>query len=113
MSLGTWGEETAAGYLKACGYKIIERNFYCRIGELDLVAMDGETIVFIEVKTRRSLAYGLPCESITETKKYHIRRTIKYYLMIHGLEGIDLRIDIMEILVKNQSTYVRHIKNAF
>ena len=113
MKLGAWGEETAAGYLKAHGYRIIERNFSCRIGELDLIALDGDTIVFIEVKTRRSLVYGLPCESITETKKNHILRTIRYYVMVQGIKDRDLRVDVMEVLSKDGSTYVHHIKNAF
>lgn len=112
MKLGTWGEDTAARYLKAHGYKIIERNFSCRIGELDIIAMDGNTIVFAEVKTRKNLKYGLPCESITETKKRHILRTAKYYLMIRGIENRDLRVDVLEVLIKDGTSFVHHIVNA-
>jgi len=112
MKLGTWGEDTAAGYLTAHGYKIIERNFSCRIGEIDIIAEDGDTIVFAEVKTRRSMRYGLPCESITDNKKRHILRTIKYYLMVRGIGDRDLRVDVVEILHKEGISYVRHIRNA-
>lgn len=113
MKLGTWGEQVAAKYLQAHGYSILEQNFSCRKGELDLIACDGETIVFVEVKTRRSLIYGLPCQSITEQKKQHILQAIKYFVMVRGLENRELRIDVIEILVKDKSAYVHHIKNAF
>ena len=67
--VGELGEKKAIKYLKENGYKIMQHNFKCRTGEVDIIAMDGKTIVFIEVKTRRSLSYGLPCESVTAAKK--------------------------------------------
>lgn len=112
MKLGAWGEAKAAGYLKAQGYEILERNFSCRSGELDLIALDRETVVFVEVKTRQSLSFGLPCESITETKKRHLRKTIYFYMMLRGFEGRDMRVDVLELLLKGGSAYIRHIKNA-
>lgn len=112
MKLGAWGEEKAAVYLKAQGYEILERNFSCRSGELDLVAMDRGTVVFVEVKTRKTLTFGLPSESITETKKRHLRRTIYFYTLLKGLEERDMRVDVVELLLREGSAYIRHIKNA-
>lgn len=113
MTLGTWGEQIAESYLLSHGYKILERNYRCRIGELDLIAIDGEVIAFVEVKARQTLAYGLPCESITKTKQQHIRRTAKQYVLSHGLENRDLRLDVIEILRTEGKTYIHHIPDAF
>lgn len=99
MSLGEWGENAATRFLVKNGYKILEKNFRCRIGEIDIIAMDKEVLVFIEVKTRRNLSYGLPSESITATKLHHIRRTINYYSLIRNLHCTDMRIDVIEILL--------------
>lgn len=113
MTLGSWGEQIAESYLLSHGYEIMERNYRCRIGELDLIAIDGEVIVFVEVKARQTLTYGLPCESITNTKQQHIRRTAKQYVLSHSLEDWDLRIDVIEILRIEGKTYVHHIPDAF
>ena len=110
--IGALGEEKAVHYLAGKGYKIIEQNFKCRIGELDIIAMEGQTLGSIEVKTRRNLSYGLPCESITAEKKRHIMRTLHYYIMIHRLEDLDLRIDVIEILSTGDGNYIHHIKDA-
>ena len=113
MNFGIWGEEIAVGYLKKKGYHILDRNFRSRIGELDIIARKGNTVVFIEVKTRNNLKYGLPCEAITDNKKRHIKRMVNYYTMMNCTEGLDLRIDVIEILVKEGMVSVNHIENAF
>ena len=110
--VGELGEKKALKYLKENGYKIMQRNFKCRTGEVDIIAMDGKTIVFIEVKTRRSLSYGLPCESVTAAKKKHILRTTRYYVSVNKLEDHDQRIDVIEVYLSEGGTYYRHIKNA-
>jgi putative endonuclease len=112
LSLGEWGENAATRFLVKNGYKILEKNFRCRIGEIDIIAMDKEVLVFIEVKTRRNLSYGLPSESITATKLHHIRRTIYYYSLIRNLHCTDMRIDVIEILVANGRAYIHQIKNV-
>jgi putative endonuclease len=109
--LGRLGEKKAAHYLACKGYKIIDRNYKCRVGELDIIAMEGKTLVIVEVKTRSSLSYGLPCESITATKKQHILRTLRYYVAIHDLEDLDLRIDVVEVLATAKGIYLHHIKD--
>ena len=109
MSLGTWGEDLAERYLKKVGFLILERNYRCRIGELDLIALDGNSIVFVEVKTRQNQSFGLPCEAVNQEKIRHIRRTAAYYLMNHPFEDLDQRIDVIELLRIKDKTYFRHV----
>ena len=111
--LGKWGEDRAALYLADQGYEILERNYRCKAGEIDIVAMDGATLVFVEVKTRCSLACGLPGESVTNTKKQHIRRAARWYVAERRMEDKDLRIDVMELLVSGGNAYLKHSENAF
>lgn len=113
MSLGKWGETVAASYLKRNGYEILEQNFSCRLGELDLIAQKEKVICFVEVKTRRNINFGQPCEAVTKKKQNHIHKTIQYYLMKKNSVNSDLRIDIIEILVLKNRVYLRHIPNAF
>lgn len=113
MSIGTYGEEVAAMYLEKKGYKIVDRNFKGKTGEIDIVACDKRTIVFVEVKTRSRMYYGLPCESITEKKKLHIRNTAALYVQKYRLEGVAQRIDVVEILMCEGKNYIKHTENAF
>ncbi|WP_027398233.1 YraN family protein [Anaerovorax odorimutans] len=113
MLLGTWGEEVAAKYFIKKDYFILERNYSCKIGELDIIARTNNTIVFVEVKTRNNLNFGLPCESITENKKRHIIRVANYYIAKNELRYFDMRIDVVEILKIKDKVYLHHIKNAF
>lgn len=72
--LGKAGEERAALYLKRqCGYRILQRNYRTRLGEIDIIARDCDTIVFVEVKTRRSLCYGYPAEAVAQHKQFKLR----------------------------------------
>jgi putative endonuclease len=109
--LGKLGEEKAVRYLISKGFKILDRNYKCKTGEIDIIAMEGKTLVFIEVKTRRGLSYGLPCESVTSAKKRHLLRTLRYYVAFHGLEEMDMRVDVIEILALKKGIYLNHIKN--
>jgi putative endonuclease len=111
MTLGSWGEHSAAKYLIRKGYIILERNFRCRLGEIDLIALDGRTLVFIEVKTRRNRSYGLPCEAVNAQKLRHLKRMSSYYITIHHAEHRDARLDVVEILTEGGRTYFRHIEN--
>ena len=78
--MGNIGEELSSKYLENIGYKIIERNFRCKQGEIDIIAKDGEEYVFVEVKTRSNLCFGKPREAVDEYKKNHICKTVKYYI---------------------------------
>lgn len=113
MKLSEKGEAAVCRYLKSLGYQILERNYRCRLGEIDIIAMDGSTLCFVEVKTRTTLQYGMPCEAVNQIKQHHIRRTISYYRMLHTVENLDLRIDVAEVLLVNGTFHIHYIKSAF
>ncbi|HHU17795.1 MAG: YraN family protein [Anaerovoracaceae bacterium] len=112
MSIGSYGEDLAERFLINKGYKILERNFRCRLGEIDIIAMDGTVLVFIEVKTRRNQKFGLPCEAITSEKFRHLKKAATYYAMVSSMETYDMRIDVIEILIKGGKHYLHHLENA-
>ncbi len=114
---GAYGEETACDYLFNTGYSIIERNFTCKVGEIDIIAMDHsqkeDELVFVEVKTRSDNKYGRPAEAVNEFKKRHLYKAAEYYLMINHLESIFCRFDVIEILNEYyEPLQINHIKNA-
>ncbi len=94
---GKTGEDTAVEFLLGKGYKILERNFKKRYGEIDIVAMDRGTLVFIEVKTRYSKTFGLPEDAITSWKIHALMRSAQYYRLIHQDLPEDMRIDLVAI----------------
>ncbi len=103
QSLGKWGEALAAQTLEQRGYTLLERNARTSYGELDLVMRQGRTIVFVEVKTRRTTSYGdtpafgLPEESITRRKQEHLLNAAQAYLQAHPQLGDDWRVDVIAI----------------
>lgn len=107
---GRTGENIATRYLQNIGYEVIERNFSCRQGEIDIIAKDHNEIVFVEVKTRSNLLYGKPAEAVTQTKKNHIEKVAQYYLYIKKLEKEYIRIDVIEIYVNKNQYKINHIK---
>ena len=113
VEVGSYGQKLAERYISDEGFHIIERNFRCRSGEIDLVARDGDYIVFIEVKYRRSLEYGYPCEAVGYHKQRHIKRVAQYYIMIKNLNNQDFRFDILEIIDNAENPEINLIKNAF
>lgn len=113
--IGAFGEKTACEYLEKNGINILKQNFYARGGEIDIIAKDGETIVFVEVKTRLSRAFGSPGEFVDFKKQEKIIKTALYYL---GRDDIDMRFDVIEVLYENKKDIpcvieVNHIKSAF
>ena len=114
LSLGRRGEELACKYLKKAGYKILELNYRGHLGEIDLVAEDGGCLVFVEVKTRSSLAFGHPLESINSRKQHQLIRTAREYLAEHGAEERICRFDAVSVLQKGeQEPPLELIQNAF
>lgn len=111
MNFGRWGEEAASRYLKAKGYRIIERNFRCRLGEIDIIALDGTELVFIEVKARRNLNFGLPCESITTVKIKHLKKAVACYASTCPVRYRGVRLDVIEILAMEGRIHIHHIEN--
>lgn len=112
MDLGKEGELRAVEYMDRKGYRILQQNYRCRFGEIDVIAMDEEVLCFVEVKTRKSLRFGLPCEAVNGQKLSHIRRCAQVYLSRHHPRCRGIRIDVAEVLLQKGRYYVRIIKNA-
>lgn len=112
--IGRKGEEIAANYLAENDYYILEKNFRCKIGEIDIIAFDKEEkkIVSIEVKTRRSIKYGLPREAVDKKKQKHIISATKYYLLINKLMNYKIRFDVIEVYLIGDIYKINHIKNC-
>ena len=110
---GTLGEKIAAEYLEKHGCKIIEKNWrYSRFGEIDIIALDKETLIFVEVKTRRTTSFGHPFEAIDE-KKYHQVHTIaNAYMSQTNIKHKSCRIDGIGIILTNPPE-ITHLKNLF
>ena len=108
--LGKEGENYATEYLKNKGYKILQRNFSCKQGEIDIIAKEKEEYVFIEVKTRQNFHYGSPAESVTGGKQKHIWKATKYYIYLHKLENKYIRFDVIEVYKNKNKFYLNHIK---
>lgn len=106
---GTIGEIEVANYLKAQGYKIVAMNYKNKIGEIDIVALDKNVIVFVEVKSRATLAFGRPCEAVDFRKQQKIRKVAELYLLQKQQYNSDVRFDVVEVLGDEISL----IKNAF
>lgn len=112
--LGALGENLACKYLEDTGYSIIERNFSCRAGEIDIIAFEGETIVFIEVKTRVSEAFGMPSEAVSAAKQKKLVKAALYYMQKKQLFNYMSRFDVIEIIMNGESDcQVNIIKDAF
>lgn len=110
--LGTKGEELAVKYLKGKGFKIIEKNFRAPFGEIDIIAEDRDTLVFIEVKTRTDDSFGLPFEAVDGRKRERMRRIALFYLKNLGKER-PARFDVISIEIKDGSSKIDHIIGAF
>lgn len=110
---GKEGEDLAVDFLRAKGYRILERNFRFERGEIDIIAQEGETLVFVEVKARRSKTYGEPEEAVTEFKKRQLEKVAEGYLVERGIEVRECRFDVIAIEVKEKKPTIRHIVNAF
>lgn len=107
--IGKYGEEKAIEYIKKKGYAIIEKNFSCKQGEIDIIATNKEYLIFIEVKTRTNLEYGSPSESVNSIKQKHMYQSAKYYLYLHGLEKCFIRFDVVEVYISNSICRIHHI----
>lgn len=110
--LGRIGENIIEDYITKLGYKVVERNFECNQGEIDIVAKDKEELVFIEVKTRTDISYGEASEAVTDTKKRHLINSIKYYIYKQKLENQPIRIDVAEVYINKGKVKVNYIKQA-
>lgn len=108
--LGSNGEQIAVKYLEKNKYKVIQRNFYCRQGEIDIIAKDKNEIVFIEVKTRTNNNFGKPSEAVNIIKQKHMYKAAMYFLYKTNCLDLFVRFDVIEVWIANGKFNVNHIK---
>jgi putative endonuclease len=114
LGVGNRGEDLATAFLERNGFRIVERNFRCKGGEVDIIARDGKTIVFIEVKSRRTLTYGVPQLAVTPFKQRQISKAALTWLSKKRLHDSPARFDVIAILLENSYSHqIEHIRNAF
>lgn len=114
LALGAQGEELAAEHLRAAGMEIIERNWRCRYGELDLIVRDAEATAFVEVKTRTGLGFGTPAEAVTFTKQQRIRRLALLWLNEQPGPWLRIRFDVVSVLLAPRcEPVIEHLKGVF
>ncbi|MCX7710392.1 MAG: YraN family protein [Clostridia bacterium] len=115
--LGNQGELIALEYLQKSGYRIVLKNFRVgRIGEIDIIAEEGQDLCFIEVKARSSTIFGTPAEAVGKSKQENIKKIANVYLLNKNLFDRNIRFDVIEILFEGTSPHnftLNHIKNAF
>ncbi len=100
QEIGRHGEDLAAAYVAECGWRVLDRNWRSgTVGELDLVALDGDELVAVEVKTRSSAAFGHPAEAVTADKVARLRRLTAQWLRTHDLRPASVRIDVLAIVL--------------
>jgi len=111
MATGGYGEACAARYLVENGMVVLDRNWRCELGELDLVLRDGRVLVFCEVKTRASAAFGSPLESVTPAKVARLRRLAARWVAEHGLRVAEIRLDVVGVqLDRSSEERVQHVR---
>ena len=113
-ALGRRGEQLAADYLQGLGLSLVERNWRCSLGEIDLVMRDGSETVFVEVKTRAGLGYGHPLEAITAAKLARLRRLAGAWCEAHPGEAASIRIDAVAVVApRGGGVTVEHLRRVF
>jgi putative endonuclease len=110
---GQAGEDLACAYLLRKGLRIVERNFRCRSGEIDVIARDGETLVFVEVKERAGASHGGAIEAVTRAKRARVVRAARLYAAQHALSEAAVRFDVIAIDLAPEGPQVRHEAGAF
>jgi len=114
LGLGRAGEEAAVEFLKKRGFKVVERGFRLLRGEIDIIAYDRTTLVFVEVKTRSGAGFGAPEESVTAAKQEQIRKIAQLYLLKKRLGDAPCRFDVVSVTLDEEGRPgIRHIEDAF
>lgn len=112
-SLGRYGEDRAADYLTELGYEVIERNWRCSSGEIDLIARDKNRLVFVEVKTRSGSGFGHPFESISAEKLARLRRLVAAWCEARQVTAQRVRMDAIAVLLVRGRVSIEHLKQVF
>lgn len=110
---GRTGEEQAVRFLVKAGYRIMDRNYRCPFGEIDIIALDGRTIVFVEVKSRRTESYGEPELAVGRDKQRKISRIALNYLQEKNLTSSNARFDVVALKILPTGKQLKHIQDAF
>jgi len=113
IGTGQTGEDLAVCYLENQGYTIVERNYRMRMGEIDIIARDGESLVFVEVKTRRSSRFGSPFEAVDFRKQQQVSRVALAFMTRNRCEEMPVRFDVIGVHLERPSPRIELIKNAF
>ena len=111
--LGKDGEDVAAAHLQSRGYRVLERNFRCDAGEIDIIAERDGALVFCEVKTRRTDRWGQPSEAVHPRKQARIRRLAAAWLGASGRRAHSIRFDVVSVVVEPGASRLEHIEDAF
>ena len=111
--LGKEGERIAEQYLKRKGYKLVERNYRCSAGEVDLIVLDRRVIVFVEVKTRTGHGFGTPLEAVQPRKQRKMMQAAQFFLTQKKLHQRDARFDVVGISWPGREPVIEHVENAF
>lgn len=113
IGTGLKGENIALDYLKNEGYLIIERNYRCRLGEIDIIAKEGSVLVFVEVKSRRSRNFGAPQEAVGTKKQKKLSMIALFYLQENNMPDVNARFDIIAVYIDSGMPHVELIRDAF
>ena len=111
--LGKLGEELALQFLKKNGYRIVMRNYVCKLGEMDIIAQEKDTLAFIEVKTRTSTTFGPPQLAVNPAKQMQLSKVALSFLKEKRLEDVKARFDVVAILMRPGGTEIELIRDAF
>jgi putative endonuclease len=111
--VGTFGEAVAVRALKNAGYKILDINYRCKLGEIDVIAREGGTLVFVEVKARRSNRFGNPKMAVTQKKQRKVSMVALEYLKRNGISDEKARFDVVAVSLRSSQPDVEIIRNAF
>ncbi|MFQ5560084.1 MAG: YraN family protein [Nitrospinota bacterium] len=113
LELGKRGEAFALTFLTSRGYTIVEKNFRCPLGEIDIIAKDGIELAFVEVRTKSSLEFGTPLDSVTIKKQEQVRKLAAYYLHTKKIFGVDCRFDVVSVIKTGETFEAEVIQGAF
>jgi putative endonuclease len=111
--VGRRGEDVAAAYLHRAGFRVLEQNYRCHLGEIDIVCQDSDTLVFVEVKARTQADFAAPWASIGPAKQRRLRRLAQQYMIRHGLESVPVRFDVVSVVLGDGRPAIEHITGAF
>ncbi|MGB3762776.1 MAG: YraN family protein [Ornithinimicrobium sp.] len=112
-AIGERGEQLAVDHLRAHGVRIVERNWRCDLGEIDIVGIEGDTLVFYEVKTRRSTRFGTPVQAVTPAKAHRLRRLAGRWMSEHSHGATNIRVDVLGLTVSGRAVDIEHVRGAF